>query len=171
MFSGLTYCAQLYMNSSFSISKLGAALSTAAADGAADAEPAAEAGAAVVLPPLGPHAARNAAVPVSPAAARKPRRLTLVCDIRRRTSSRSRSAMSFLLWPEPRALPNLVSEDQIRLLLPGQGDRISRSQAQARLCPRRVLSANDELAGQVGLDSELGLVTKIGALMDASPDR
>src|SRR6478609_4932636 len=89
MFASEMYSLQLYMNSSFSMAPAGGKLSAAAAlaealgtslaAGAALAG--VEAAGEALLP--GVQAAIAAAAPVSPAAYRKPRRLTLVSVIRR----------------------------------------------------------------------------------------
>src|SRR6476620_9578739 len=97
MLAGEMYSLQLYMNSSFSMSPAGGKLSAAAALAAAlgtslaagAALAALEAAADGELPPPGPQAAIAAAAPVSPAAYRNPRRLTLVSVIRRSVVSRS----------------------------------------------------------------------------------
>src|SRR5262245_39753705 len=116
MLSGLTYCAQLYMNSSFSTSAAGAALGDAAADG----EPAAVAagadalGAVVALPPLGVQAARAALPPMRPIAASALRRPIGRCSIRARSRSRSVTPSSSTGRRAP-ARSGSGHEDEIRL--------------------------------------------------------
>src|SRR3954471_19556950 len=89
MLSSEMYSLQLYMNSSFSMSPAGGKLSAAAALGAALGTSLAAGGARAGVdgagedPPPVLHAAIAAAAAVSPAAYRKPRRLTLVSAIRR----------------------------------------------------------------------------------------
>ena len=181
MLSGLMYSLQLYMYSCFSIAPAGAKLSAgeaaaeAAADGAAElgaADGAADAGALLAAPPL-EHAARNALVAVRPAAARKPRRGTRVSAIRRSMVSRSCS-LTFVsssgsrrggipCRPSPRG-PGSLHRASAR-----GPDRPVRALARSR--PRSVLAADDQLARQIGLHPELGLVAEVGALMDASRDR
>src|SRR6476659_7523642 len=112
MLSGLTYCAQLYMRSSFSTFAAGAALTEGAALGlpAADADGAAD-GAALALgavdapvPPV--HAARAAAPPARPIAASALRRFTGFDSIR----ARSRSVTPLLL-PSAERLPAPAGTD------------------------------------------------------------
>src|SRR6478752_5874173 len=109
MFAGLMYSLQLYMNSSFSMSPAGGKLSAAALGAALGASlttgaalpPVEAAGELLLLP--GVHAAIAAAAPVSPAAYRNPRRLTLVSLIRRSVVSRS----SDILEPPPPAVAGI----------------------------------------------------------------